>query len=116
MSKSSKTSLNNIDIRTWKTKKSIKLPKNSVKFNSSFDEFFEERLKQQEEMSQEKPRKQEKTLRKKDSLKTSSTSYGSEIDETTTRYLQGITLRKTTKGGKRRRTRKSRKTVRRRRR
>lgn len=109
MSKSSKTSLNNNDSRTWK-------PKNSIKFNSSFDDFFEERIKQQEEMAQEKPRKQEKTLRKKGSLKTSSTSYGSEIDETTTRYLQGITLRKTKKGGKRRRTRNSRKTVRRRRR
>jgi hypothetical protein len=108
MSKSSKTSLNNNDSRTWK-------PKNSIKFNSSFDEFFEERIKQQEEMAQEKPLKQEKTLRKKGSLKNNSSSYG-EIDEQTTRYLQGITLRKTSKGGKRRRTRNSRKTVRRRRR
>jgi hypothetical protein len=90
MSKSSKTSLNNNDSRTWK-------PKNSIKFNSSFDEFFEDRLKYQED----------RAIGKKSSLKTSSTSYG-EIDETTTRDLQGITLRKT-KGGKRRRTRKTRK-------
>ena len=105
MSKSSKTSLNNNDSRTWK-------PKNSIKFNSSFDEFFEERLKQQEDMAQEKRRK---PLRKNSTLKNNSSSYG-EIDEQTTRYLQGITLRKTSKGGKRRRTRNSRKTVRRRRR
>jgi hypothetical protein len=110
MSKSSYNSLKNSGDNTWKTNNSIKLPKKSIKhFSSSFEKFFDERITQQEEMAQNK-----RGLRKNGSLQTISSSYGSE-DEDTTRYLQGINLRKT-KGGKRRRTRNSRKTVRRRRR
>ena len=83
------------------------MSKSRKTINDSFDDFFEKRLKQQQDMSnQEYMSPNERVLRKKESFRTNSSSYGSE-DEETTRFLQSINLRKT-KGGKRRRTRKNR--------